>query len=149
MAPREPGRGITEPGGELHHPGAGGFEAKDDRGIDDILTGGAGMHVARCLGRHRGDLRSQLLHERNRQRTRPAGARQRRGVEPRALADPRDDFCLRGRQETLARRRARQCAFETRHRRQQLLVGQEPDADFVREQELEAQKSKNTVSFLP
>jgi hypothetical protein len=38
------------------------------------------------------------------------------------------------------RGRARQRAFETRHCGQQFFVGQQPGADFVREQELEAQK---------
>ena len=48
-----------------------------------------------------------------------------------------------------ARDGARQRAFEARHRREQLLVGQRLGADLVGEEQLEAQKSKNTVSSLP
>ena len=149
VAPCELGCGIAEPDAELHHPRARRLETEDDRGIDDVLAGGAGVHMARRLGRDRSDLCGQLLHEGNGQRARAPCARQRRGVELRAIANARDGFCVRGGQETLARRGARQRAFEARHCRQQLRVGQEPGADLVREQELEAQKSKNTVSFLP
>jgi hypothetical protein len=46
---------------------------------------------------------------------------------------------MRSRQQTLLRRRAGQRAFEARHRREQLLVGQDRGALRVREEQLEAQ----------
>ena len=58
----------------------------------------------------------------------------RRGIELRSLAHARDDFGV-------LRRRgcARQRAFEARHCRQQLLVGQGRGALRVREEEFETQ----------
>src|SRR6185503_803819 len=143
------GGGIAEAQGELIDARAGRLEAKNCAGVDDILAGGARVHVVRRLGRDAGDLRGQLLDEGNGQRAGAAFAHQGRGIELRALADARNDLGVGGGQQTLARRGARQCALETRHRREQLLVRQDLGAVRVREEERKAQKSKNTVSFLP
>ena len=128
------GGGIAKSHGKLVDSRAGRLETKHDRRVDHVLAGGAGVNMFRRRLRYRGDLRGELLDERNGERARAALAGKRGGIESRALAYAADDFGVRGRG-----RGARQCAFETRHRREESLVGQESGADLVGEEKLEAQ----------
>src|SRR5687767_4371864 len=108
------------------------------------------MHEARRGGRRGGDSRRELVDERYRQRARVSRlAGERARVERFAPGHLVDRPCLVGRDESRARARQGQRAFEARHGRQQLLVAERVSAALVRENEVETQKSKNTVSPLP
>src|SRR6185503_1766707 len=74
---------------------------------------------------------------------------QNRRVERSALAYFRDRRCVRCRNEAGARARYGKRALETRHCREVALIGKCGGTLLVRENELETQNSKNTVSFLP
>jgi hypothetical protein len=113
-----------------------GLQAQNDRGVDHILAGRAGVHVARGFLGSGADLFGELLCEGNRECPLAAFARERCCIEFRGLADAGDDFRMRGRHKTVLRGGARQGAFEARHRREQLFVGQQAGADLVGEQEI-------------
>jgi hypothetical protein len=97
------------------------------------------MHMARSFLRDGADLRGQLFHERNGERSTAAFASERCGIELCRFADSGDDLGMGSRHQAVASGGACKRAFEARHGREQLFVGQEPGADLVREQEFETQ----------
>src|SRR3982751_6067469 len=105
------------------------------------------MHEARRVARN---LLSQRIDEWDCQRAGVACFLGERGhVERRALAGGRDGFSVLGREKRGKGAGASERAFEARHGGEQTLVAERVGAALVGEDELEAQKSKKTVSFLP
>src|SRR6267143_986671 len=150
MAARELRHRVAERAGELAHPGARFLEAEHDGSVTDVLARRAKVNIARRLRRGGAHLIGKRLDERDGQGARLArGARERRAVEARTLACLANDFGVRGSEKSVSSARSCQCRFEARHGAEQLFVAQCRRAALVGKDELEAQKSKNTVSPLP
>src|SRR5690242_4095010 len=125
-------------------------QAKRDGAVDRILTGGAEMDVTCRLGRNGRDLRGKRLYESNSERARLARIAGEGGaIEARAGARLRNYVCVALSEKPASRARSRKRRFEARHRGEQLLVRQGGGATLIGKNELEAQKSKNTVSSRP
>src|SRR6478736_3599605 len=108
------------------------------------------MHVARRVRRNGGDLLRQCRDERNGERAGLARlGGERLGVEGGLGAHLRDGLRVRGRHDAAIGARLCERRFEARHRGKQAFVGERRRAALVGKDELEAQKSKNTVSSRP
>src|SRR4051794_34544923 len=147
MAPREHGQCIAQAQGELGGALAAFLQTQRQPRVRYILAGGAEMEVASGLGR---DLLPECAHKRDGQRAGIARLLCERGyVECRPLACDGDRFGMLRRNDADAGASACKRRFEARHAYQQVRVAERLCATLVGEDELEAQKSKKTVSFLP
>jgi hypothetical protein len=135
---RQRGGGIAHATGEGEQAFRRRPKAQDNAGVDHVLAGGAEMHVARRVRRHRRHLRGEFLDERDGERAGPArGGRKRGGVEAGASGDVSDRPRCRIRNDASPGGGTRERSFEARHRGEQALVRERLRAGLVPERVLQ------------